>query len=264
MDKMQLPLDNISERKKWAHELKALSSNVREMTSWLSTFKKSVELLGSERDTTTLRSKLKSSRERLQTMARQNSSGVKELSAASNSLSATDRASHAQIVREFHSVIKEFQRAQRVCIEREAMYTAKLPAQQAEEDMDDERSYLMSSASTLNKEDIENSLIAQMEAGHNTALIEDRNQGISEIQSQITEVNEIFQDLHVLVNEQGHVFDDIEKHITRTSMKTKDAQVQLKKADDSSKKSRNRLCYFAAFLIFVLAVLILVLVLTLT
>eukprot|EP00959_Pyramimonas_sp_CCMP1952_P276050 5770288-Pyramimonas_sp.AAC.1 len=104
--------------------------------------------------------------------------------------------------------------------------------------IDDERSYLMSSA--INKADIENSLIAQMEAGYNAALIEDRNQGISEIQSQITEVNEIFQDLHVLVTEQGNVFDDIEKHITRTTSKTKDAHVQLKKADDSSKKSRNR------------------------
>ena len=130
-DKLR-PLDNISERKKWAQELKALSNNVREMTSCLSTFKKSVEIIGSEKDTTTLRSKLKTSRERLQSMARQNSTGVKELSSASSTLSATDRATHAQIVREFHSVIKEFQRAQRVCIEREAMYTAKLPARQDE------------------------------------------------------------------------------------------------------------------------------------
>ena len=133
-----------------------------------------------------------------------------------------------------------------------------------QEEIEDERQYLMTSMPAINKEDIQNSLIAQMEAGHNAALIEDRNQGISEIQSQITEVNEIFQDLHVLVNEQGHVFDDIEKHITRTSTKTKDAQVQLKKADDSSKKSRNRLCYVAGFLVFVLVVLIIVLVLTLT
>eukprot|EP00242_Pyramimonas_sp_CCMP2087_P017557 CAMPEP_0198206552 /NCGR_PEP_ID=MMETSP1445-20131203/10097_1 /TAXON_ID=36898 /ORGANISM="Pyramimonas sp., Strain CCMP2087" /LENGTH=267 /DNA_ID=CAMNT_0043879297 /DNA_START=421 /DNA_END=1224 /DNA_ORIENTATION=+ len=259
-----LPSDTISaDRKRWAQELKGLSNNVREMTSWLTTFKKSVELLGSDKDTPALRSKLKASRERLQTMARQNSKGVKELSLASDSISATDRATHGQIVREFHSVIKEFQRAQRVCIEREAMYTPKMAPRQAEQEEEDERSYLLSS-SGINREDIQNSLIAQMDAGHNASLIDDRNQGITEIQSQITEVNEIFQDLHVLVSEQGHVFDDIEKHITRTSSKTKEASVQLKQADDSSKKSRNRVCYFALFLVFVLAVLIFVLVLILT
>ena len=31
--------------------------------------------------------------------------------------------SHAKIVRDFHAVIKDFQKAQRVCIEREGMYS---------------------------------------------------------------------------------------------------------------------------------------------
>lgn len=37
---------------------------------------------------------------------------------------------------------------------------------------------------------------------YNTALIEEREQGIAEIAQQIGEVNEIFQDLAVLVNDQ--------------------------------------------------------------
>lgn len=37
----------------------------------------------------------------------------------------------------------------------------------------------------------------------NEALIEERDQGIQEIQHQITEVNEIFKDLAVLVHDQG-------------------------------------------------------------
>jgi len=37
----------------------------------------------------------------------------------------------------------------------------------------------------------------------NEAIIEERNQGIQEIQHQITEVNEIFKDLAVLVHDQG-------------------------------------------------------------
>lgn len=37
----------------------------------------------------------------------------------------------------------------------------------------------------------------------NEAIIEEREQGIKEIQQQIGEVNEIFKDLAVLVHEQG-------------------------------------------------------------
>jgi syntaxin 7 len=37
----------------------------------------------------------------------------------------------------------------------------------------------------------------------NEAVIEERDQGIKEIQDQISEVNEIFKDLAVLVHDQG-------------------------------------------------------------
>lgn len=41
------------------------------------------------------------------------------------------------------------------------------------------------------------------EISFNEAIIDERDQGIQEIQDQIGEVNEIFKDLAVLVHEQG-------------------------------------------------------------
>ena len=55
----------------------------------------------------------------------------------------------------------------------------------------------------------------------NNSLIEEREAGIMEIQQQIGEVNEIFQDLAVLVNEQGQMIDDIEANIVSTAVRTK-------------------------------------------
>lgn len=43
----------------------------------------------------------------------------------------------------------------------------------------------------------------ETEISFNEAIIEEREQGIKEIQQQIGEVNEIFKDLSVLVHEQG-------------------------------------------------------------
>lgn len=46
-------------------------------------------------------------------------------------------------------------------------------------------------------------LLLDNEIAFNEAIIEERDQGIHEIQQQIGEVNEIFKDLAVLVHEQG-------------------------------------------------------------
>lgn len=46
-------------------------------------------------------------------------------------------------------------------------------------------------------------LLLDNEIAFNEAIIEEREQGIQEIQQQIGEVNEIFKDLAILVHEQG-------------------------------------------------------------
>lgn len=46
-------------------------------------------------------------------------------------------------------------------------------------------------------------MLAENEIAFDEAIIEEREQGIQEIQQQIGEVNEIFKDLAVLVHEQG-------------------------------------------------------------
>ena len=57
------------------------------------------------------------------------------------------------------------------------------------------------------------------------------------------QVNEIFQDLAVLVNEQGTMIDDIEANIIRTSVKTKEAKSELVKADTHQRSARNKLLW---------------------
>lgn len=46
-------------------------------------------------------------------------------------------------------------------------------------------------------------MLLDNEISFNEAIIEEREQGIQEIQHQIGEVNEIFKDLAILVHEQG-------------------------------------------------------------
>lgn len=55
------------------------------------------------------------------------------------------------------------------------------------------------------------------EISFNEAIIEEREQGIRDVEEQIGQANEIFKDLAVLVHEQGVVIGKMPTHISRTT-----------------------------------------------
>ena len=176
---------------------------------------------------------------------------------------------HKKLVKDLHATLKDFQRAQRACAERESTFlpqkeNVESPKQaksgkkkgygatggnnngadvalsgerggqfyQASQMVDEEQQHaplLMEHKSQGQKE----MTAVEIDMRFNDQLIEERERGIAEIQQQIGEVNEIFQDLAVLVNEQGNMIDDIEANIVSTAVRTKEAQKELTKADKS-------------------------------
>jgi len=188
-----------------ARESKKVQGLIFQMTTSVSSFKRAVDSLGTGKDTKELRGKLNKQRESIGRVAKECSLAVKRLAQSVTNSDDDGRtthvAQHQKLVKDFHVVLKDFQRAQRTCAERE--------------------------------------------------------QGIQEIQQQIGEVNEIFQDLAVLVNEQGQMIDDIEANIVSTAVRTKDARRELTKADKSQKAARNKMICLAIVIAVVLIVLIL-------
>jgi hypothetical protein len=85
-------------------------------------------------------------------------------------------------------------------------------------------------------------LLLENEVVFNEAVIEEREQGIQEIHQQIGEVNEIFKDLAVLVNEQGYMIDDIESHIESANAATVQGNRQLVKAVKTQKSGSSIMC----------------------
>lgn len=80
---------------------------------------------------------------------------------------------------------------------------------------------------------------------YNEGLIEERDRAITEITGQIGEVHQIFQDLAVLVHDQGEMVDDIEANLTRASHKTHDAHTQLIRAERSQRRATSTWCFLA-------------------
>merc|ERR1712205_97922 len=115
-----------------ADDLDAESRNVSglifQMTTHVSAFKRAVDVLGTGKDTRELRAKSHEQREKLGVMARDASLAVKRLAqAVTNAVDVDDEdaehvAKHQKLVKDFHAVLKDFQKAQRTCAERESTF----------------------------------------------------------------------------------------------------------------------------------------------
>jgi len=86
----------------------------------------------------------------------------------------------------------------------------------------------------------------------------EREKEILNIARSINDLAAIFRELNVLVIEQGTILDRIDYNVEQTLVKVKEGVVQLKQADEYSKKARTLKCIVALILIIVILVAILI------
>ncbi|GKD00730.1 syntaxin-22-like protein [Tanacetum coccineum] len=132
---------------------------------------------------------------------------------------ASKKITDAKLAKDFQAVLKEFQKAQRLSAERETAYTPFVPQ-----------------TALPSRQEV---LLLDNEIAFNEAIIEERDQGIQEIQNQIGEVNEIFKDLAVLVHEQGAMIDDIGSNIENSHAATTQARSHLAKASKTQRSNSS-------------------------
>lgn len=270
------------------------SRAVFQMTTKVAAFRRGVDAIGGKHDTPESRAKLHETRDAIASLAKTASNAVKRLSTQSSSSEAA-QAQHAKLARDLQAVLSDFQRAQRICAERERMYspqpasaaaTQRAASERHEADaggveMEEQnvsasiRSNLhqLHATSTMDTEEKEEEqqrallrrqrqqrekdLEAELE--YNTAVIDERERGITDIQAQISEVHDIFQDLASLTSSQGAQIDDLEANISSTNARARDAQRELTQADKQQRTSRRRnLCFLLAAIVLASAVIAIV------
>ncbi|CAM6022931.1 unnamed protein product [Sphagnum balticum] len=226
----------------------ALAAGVFQINTAVSSFKRLSNSLGTPKDTPALRDKLHRTRQHIGKLAKETGAKLKSASDGDhNNATATKKVSDAKLAKDFQAVLVEFQNVQRIAQEREKMFIpfvaqAVLPTSQFSgefklmpEDNQEQRALL----AEQKRQDF---LQLENEVVFNEAVIEEREQGIQEIHQQIGEVNEIFKDLAVLVNEQGYMIDDIESHIESANAASVQSNRQLVKAVKTQKSGSSIMC----------------------
>ncbi|GAY62191.1 hypothetical protein CUMW_215830 [Citrus unshiu] len=297
----------------------AVAAAIFQINTAVSSFYRLVNSLGTPKDTLDLRDKLHKTRLHIGQLVKDTSSKLKQASEADHhtEVSPIRKIADAKLAKDFQSVLKEFQKAQRLAAERETTYAPFVPKESLSSSSEDVfgefftlNQYELDIVSVINSKLIELHLISQKQNGgfviiinvgtfcscfyspqepeisssrtsqqqlllqeskrqevvlldneitFNEAIIEEREQGIKEIQEQISEVNEIFKDLAVLVHEQGVMIDDISSNIESSHASTAQATTQLAKASKIQKSSSSLSCLLLViFGIILLIVIILI------
>ncbi|KAJ4844319.1 hypothetical protein Tsubulata_039156, partial [Turnera subulata] len=199
----------------------AVAAGIFQINTAVAGFRRLVDAVGTSKDTPDHRQKLHNTRQRILQL-------VKDTSAKLKSLSESDRDSNvnqnkkledAKLARDFQTTLQEYQKVQQLASERESTYSPSVPPSSLPPPPP--------SGSEL--------FLLDNEISFNEAIIDERDQGIREIQEQIGQANEIFMDLAVLVHDQGIIIDDIHSNIDAAATATTQARVQLARASKSVK-----------------------------
>ncbi|KAL7597072.1 syntaxin-22 [Lactuca sativa] len=244
----------------------AIASGIFQINTAVSSFQRLVNTLGTPKDTPELREKLHKTRLHIGQLVKDTSEKLKQASETDHraEVSTSKKITDAKLAKDFQAVLKEFQKAQRLSAERETAYTpfvpqAVLPSSYAASEMDINSDKNPEQRALLVESRRQEVLLLDNEIAFNEAIIEEREQGIQEIQNQIGEVNEIFKDLAVLVHEQGAMIDDIGSNIENSHAATAQARIQLSKASKTQKANSSMTCLLLVIVGIVLLILITIL-----
>ncbi|PPE02620.1 hypothetical protein GOBAR_DD00319 [Gossypium barbadense] len=223
----------------------AVASGIFQINTAVSTFQRLVNTLGTPKDTPELREKLHKTRLHIGQLVKDTSAKLKQASETDHhaEVSTSKKITDAKLAKDFQAVLKEFQKAQRLAAERETSYSpfvpqSALPASYTAGEMD-ASSDKSAEQRALLVERRQEVVLLDNEIAFNEAIIDEREQGLQEIQQQIGEVNEIFKDLAVLVHEQGTMIDDIGTHIENSQAATSQAKSHLVKAAKSQRSNSS-------------------------
>ncbi|KAL6994545.1 hypothetical protein U1Q18_052570 [Sarracenia purpurea var. burkii] len=240
----------------------SVAAGIFQINTAVSGFRRLVDAIGTAKDTPDHRHKLHNTRQRILQLVKETSAKLKSVSESDRgtNVDPSKRIEDAKLARDFQTTLQEFQKVQQLASERESTYspsaltssmtTATSSDEYSAPSLDQEKQpFLMEQK----RQEI---LLLGNEISFNEAIIEEREQGIRDIQDQIGQANEIFKDLAVLVHEQGVVIDDIQSNIETSSSATTQARVQLSKASKSV-KSKCSWCWWVLAIFVVVVVIIL-------
>jgi len=204
--------------------LAVLTNEVTRLVTELGQFDKNIKQLGTQRDTSRLRSIIQEQRQSIPALIRNTSDYIKRIQETS-----VDKVKFKKLLTTFQDHVKKYQVLAEDCTKKERMHA---PVQETFE------------PTFQPQEDQEDFLLAQLKpvdsTEHDRRIIQERNQGIQQITDDLETLHEIFSDLGVMIHQQGEEIKTVEQDVHQTDVRVSEAVGALREASYIQKDTRRR------------------------
>uniref|UniRef100_A0A915ILJ9 t-SNARE coiled-coil homology domain-containing protein n=1 Tax=Romanomermis culicivorax TaxID=13658 RepID=A0A915ILJ9_ROMCU len=214
------------------------------------TIRRMVDQLGTNQDNDQLRSKLHDLEHDTSTLAQ----GTREFLTRFNNLPKSENEEERRkfkilmerITREYAEVLKNFQKVQLKTAEKEkaSVVRAKYEISESDKGQEQQAAMTMQQQDQLQQVDIQS--------------LRDRQEAMAQLETDISDVNQIFKDLALMVHDQGEMLDSIEANVDNAQIHVQQGVSQIAKAAEYQRKYRRKRCFCILMLIVVAAVLALI------
>ncbi|GMH40501.1 hypothetical protein BSKO_08405 [Bryopsis sp. KO-2023] len=227
-----LPMVNLD-----AKEVQSLHGSILQVENHITKFKKMVDQLGTGADTTDLRSKINLAKNTIQGKSKTLKERILQFNAKKEQLDTNQQNRLQKAISNFTTILEDFQQAIKLCAEREM---ANPPRRSEANPPFEEKDTEMEREALLRHQQQQEVVQLDNMVAHNEAIIEERDEEIGGLVRDIAELNEMFQDVAVLVHDQGMMVDDIEGNISQMADHVQSARQELVQAERSQKKATTK------------------------
>lgn len=225
----------------------SITSNIQKLSLLTNDLQRAVSLVGTELDDNQLRNSLQQKQQQGNQLAKDTDRQIKAFAALPVGPDQRQRKLQKErLLNDFSAALNNFQKIQRQAANKEREFVARVRASSrvsmgqssghTEGHTDDIRNVPAFSS--------EMQLQAEEEAmsEEDLRLIQEREQAIKQLESDIVDINDIFKDLGMMVHEQGEIIDSIEANVERTDQNITSGMQQLARAAQYQSSSRRKIC----------------------
>lgn len=237
-------------------ESQAVAAALFQVNTAVAAFRRLVDAIGTSKDSPDHRLKLQNTRQRILELVGDASAKLKSLTESVDD--PNRRVEDAKLAKDFQTSLQEFQKLQHLASERESRFSTSDHTHNTTTTTATPTSgqYAEPSSQFVMEQKV---LLLDNDVAYNEGVIEEREQGIGEIEDQIREANEIFKDLAVLVHDQSVTIDDIQHNVEASAVSTTQAKLQLSRGSKTG-QSKASWCWWVVAIVVLILVILLVLI----
>ncbi|XP_077076856.1 syntaxin-7 isoform X1 [Siphateles boraxobius] len=229
-----------------------ISSNIQRITLLTNEIQQMMRHFGTAQDTTILRQTLQEKQQNVNHLAKVTDKYMKDFSSLPVTPEQRQRRIHRErLITEFSNALGVFQKVQREVAKKEKEFVERVRASSrvSAGDLNDDFGGI---ASPFNSEiQAQTQSYEENFTEEDLQLIQERESAIRQLESDITNINDIFRDLGMMVHEQGDMIDSIEANVSSTEIHVQSATQNLNRAASYQTSFRKKMFILIAVLVVV-------------